>query len=367
MVSPNLSSVSFPVSSSSLPVGARLHNRYEVRGYIGGGANGTVYEVYDHKQQHIAALKMLDPAREPPGGWYVEAEFLTRLRGDYILPILNADEEAGVPFLVTEVMANRSTEAHITPGVGVPVNRAATWVQQACAGVSRILDLRALHRDIKPANLFLDRDLNVLVGDFGLACPMDASGGGTPAGSPETMAPEIAQGQPTGPRSEVYSLGASLYQLIAGHWLNPDVHAMHLARARAGDIYAAVASHTPTSIGDVAPHVTQGLRAVIMRAVAPDPADRYATPAALAAAIGGRTIPRRAWTRTAPCAGHVTCFIGIRAGFNDYQLCAVPTGTRGRLELQSRHVQSGRKIGPWPVVTPARLTATIRARIAAMT
>lgn len=351
-----------------LPVGSLFYNgRYEIRGHVGGGVNGQVYEVFDIRQKYVAALKVLDPNNPPPGGWFVEAEFLTDLQGDYILQVRNADDDAGVVFLVTDLMANGSTADQIQPGIGVPYDQAATWMQQACSGVSRILDKRALHRDIKPANLFLDDDLNVLVGDFGLICRMDAHGNGTAYGSTETLAPEVVNGQLTNIRSEVYSLGATLYQLIAGHWLNPTVQAMHDAHAPADLIFSEVAGHVPAPIGNVAPHVPQGLRSVIMKAVDPDPVKRYANPAEFAAAIGGRTRPRRTWVRTTPCAGHTTCFIGTRPGANTYQLCAVPTGQRGRHELQSRHVPSGQKLNPWPVVTRAQLAAKLRSRIVDLT
>lgn len=351
-----------PSLPSTLPAGARIHNRYEVIGHLGGGANGQVYEVHDHKQNYDAALKMLDPSKPPPGGWWVEAEVLTTLRGDYILPILNADDEAGVPFIVTEVMKNRSTADHIPPDVGVPVDQAATWVQQACIGVSRILDKRILHTDIKPSNLFLDKDFNALIGDFGLACPMDANGNGHAYGSAETLAPEVVNGQVTNARTEVYSLGATLYELIAGHWLNPAI--THLTDPR--QVFPIVAAHTPAPIGDVAPHVPVGLRAIIMRAVDPNPANRYANPAEFAAAIGGRTKPRRTWVRTTPCAGHTMCFTGTRPGANTYQVCAVPTGVRDRHQVQSRHSASGQKINPWPDVTRAKLIGKLRSRLSAL-
>jgi serine/threonine-protein kinase len=325
--------------------------------------NGQVYEVRDHKQKFNAALKLLDPKRQPPGGWYVEAEFLTQLRGDYILPILNADDEAGVPFIVTEIMPNKSTADHGRSDIGVPVDQAATWVQQACIGVSRILDKRVLHRDIKPANLFLDKDFNVLVGDFGLVCPMDPSGGGSAAGSVETMAPEVAKGQATNARTEVYSLGATLYQLIAGHWLNPAITRLTDPRT----VWSIVAAHVPTPIGDVAPHVPVGLRSIIMKAIDPDPAARYADPSRLAAAIGGRTTPRRTWTRTTPCLGHTMCFTGTRSGARTILVCAVPTNARGGHQVQAHQVPSGRKLNPWPEVSRGQLVAKLRSRMSDLT
>ena len=89
---------------------------------------------------------------------------------------------------------------------------------KAAIGVARIHDRRLLHTDIKPANLFLDADNHVLVGDLGLDSRMDAAGTGHPAGSVETMAPEVGLGLRTTVRSDVYSLGSCLYQLLTGDW-----------------------------------------------------------------------------------------------------------------------------------------------------
>lgn len=343
----------------SLPVGHRIHNRYRIDGYLGGGVNGEVYEVYDEKQEMTAALKLL--TNPPPGGgpWF-EAELLTGLRGDYILPILNADEEAGAPFIVTEVMRNGSTDDHNSAGVGVEPARAARWIQQASIGVARIHDRRLIHTDIKPANLFLDADDNVLVGDLGLASRMDAAGTGHPAGSEQTLAPEIALGLRTTVRSDVYSLGATLYQLLAGDWLNP---ALKTIPGRAA-IYTAVAHHTPAPIGNVAPHVPIALRNIVMKAVAPDPAGRYANANELAAALGGRPHVMRYWVRDNPCAGHTTCFTGYKSAAGTIKVCAVPTGSRGHHTIESRRIPAGTRIGlPWPQATRGGLVAKLRSRL----
>jgi hypothetical protein len=89
-------------------------------------------------------------------------------------------------------------------------------------------------------------------------------------------------------------------------------------------IMATIAAHgTPRPLGEVAPHVPIGLRAIVMKAIDPDPAKRYATADELAAAIGARSRPTRTWTRNQPCKGHTTCF----------------TGTKGR----SQHLQGVRR------------------------
>lgn len=345
----------------SVPIGRRLRNRYRVDGYLGGGQNGHVYEVWDTRQNQRAALKLLTTT--PFGPWQ-EAEMLTGLDGKYILPILNADDEAGVPFLVTEVMEHGTLEGKIVSDIGAPVDRSAEWVRQACIGIARVHDRRLLHTDIKAGNLFLDEDDNVLVGDFGLACRMNSAGDGHGAGSPESMAPEVAAGQPTTVRSDVYSLGATLYYLLAGHWLNPSLKNL----TNWGALQAAVAAHPAARpIGDVAPHVPIGLRAITMKAVAHDPADRFANPTDFAAALGARTRPRRSWDRDVPCATHTACFTGKRTGASTYKLCAVPTGVRDRHVIEVRRIPQNTRVLPWPEVAGRQVMARARARIAELT
>lgn len=367
--SPTLWSVTVNILPGNSPLGRRIHNRYRIDGYLGGGKNGHVYEVWDEKQKQRVALKLMDANRAAPVGTWFEAEVLTGLRGDFILPILNADDDAGVPFIVTEVMHNGSCADAIVADLGVSVDRAAKWTQQACVGVSRIHDLRLLHNDIKPANLFLDADDNVLVGDLGLSCRWDTNGNGHPAGSVETMAPEVARANPTTIRTDVYSLGATLYQLLAGHPLNPELEPAEAAGATPQQIWAMVAAHTPRPLGDVAPHVPQGLRQIVMRAVDPDPANRYAAPADLGAAIGSRTRLPRVWTRDSPCPGHTTCFTGIRPGAATFKVCAVPTGNGARQVVQAHRVPAGTRIKTpaWREVTPAKLSQELRARMNALT
>ena len=350
----------------NFPVGHRIRNRYRLKRYLGGGVNGRVYEVWDERQEQTVALKLM--LKAAPAGVWTEATVLTGLRGDFILPILNADDDAGVPFIVTEVMRNGSVDDRNIPNVGVDVDQAARWIQQASLGVARIHDRNLLHNDIKPANLFLDGDDNVLVGDLGLACLMNANGNGHAAGTPSTMAPEVARAKPTTVRSDVYSLGATLYEMLAGHHLNPSVQAAINAGAPPSKVYDIVSSHVPAPLGNVAPHVPLGLRQIVMKAISPEPAERYETPTELAAAIGARTRPRRTWRRDAPCTGHTTCFTGTRAGASTFKVCAVPSGVRDRHTVEARRLPAGTRINPpWPEVTRGKLVQELRTRMRDLT
>jgi serine/threonine-protein kinase len=354
--------VTAPVSVHALPPSFVINGRYEVVRFLGGGATSIVYEVLDQHQGETAALKFI--LNMPPAAIWVEAQVLTGLRGEYILPVRNADFASGIPFLVTKV-APRTVQHAIAPDVGADVELAITWLRQACRGVARVHDVNLLHTDIKPENLFLDQHNNALVGDFGYASLRDALGHGHYAGTAQTMAPEVATvgttvapadlhlHRPTSVASDVYSLGATLYWTLAGqpaHHVPGDQDAtMRL-----------VAAGPPPRLRDVAPHIPQALAERVETAMARDPADRYSSAAAFDAALGSLPSVVRWWNRITPHPGHTCCFVGTGHG-SDLHVCAAPTGVRTQHEIQISHVGSGRRVNPWPKVpTPRGLPLALR-------
>ena len=346
----------------ALPAGFVINGRYEVVQVLGGGATSIVYEVRDHHQGETSALKFI--LNMPPGAIWVEAQILTGLRGEYILPVRNADFASGIPFIVTEV-APRTVQHAIEPGVGTDIDAAIAWIRDACRGAARVHDVNLLHTDIKPENLFLDQHDNALVGDFGYASLRDASGNGHYAGTAQTMAPEVATigatvapadlglHRPTSVASDVYSLGATLYWLLAGQ---PSHHVP-------GDQDATmriVMAGPPPRLRDVAPHVPQALADRVETAMRRDPADRYASAAAFDAALGSLPTVHRRWNRITPHASHTHCFLGTGHA-SDLYVCAVPTGLRAEHEIQISHAGSGRRVNPWPkVATPRGLPLALR-------
>jgi len=347
--------VSGPLSPAALPPGFLINSRYEVISTLGRGSNGVVYEVLDHHQGEVSALKIiLAPVHMV--GWN-EAQTLTGLRGEFILPVRNAELASGLPFIVTAVAPR--TVAKVMQRGPIDVDQAVHWIRQASRGIARIHDVGLLHNDIKPDNLFLNEHYNVLVGDLGVACIRDThTGKGHFAGTAETMAPEVAaigatlpqaawQGQrPTSLGSDVYSLGATLYWLLAG---TPPftVPGNGIATMQA------VAAGPPPRTRDVAPHVPQALADRVERAMARNPADRYPSAAALDAALGNMPTVIRHWNRVVTHAGHTACFLGTGHG-SDLNVCAVPTGTRTQHRIEIRHVASGRRVSPWPLVATQR-------------
>jgi serine/threonine-protein kinase len=343
-------------------IGQVINGRYEVLDFLGGGGYGQVYKVQDHTTGQISALKTTSTWT---GGPWDEAQILTGLQGEYVLAIRNADLAAGVPFIVTEVAEHGTAQNAIASGIGIPVAQAVRWAQHASRGIARVHDLGLVHNDIKPDNLFISADGDPLVGDMGVSCLRDASGHGAFAGTAATMAPEVAvvpgtvpqalwpTVRPTSIASDIYSLGATLYWLLAGKppYSHPSSDMFAVA--------AAVVASPPQPLRDAAPNVPQGVAEVVATAMARNPLDRYPTAAAFDAALGSRSKQVRQWTPLTAHAGHSACFIGTGHG-SDLHVCAVPTGRGTQHEVQVHHVGSGRRVLPWKATPASALPQALR-------
>jgi eukaryotic-like serine/threonine-protein kinase len=233
-----------------------------------------------------------------------------------------------------------------TDGVGLRTDEVVTWIRQACIGVARAHDRLLIHNDIKPANLFLSAKGNCPVGDFGLASlvPPPPLVGVARGASAETAAPEVASAWPTGvpPASfstDVYSLGATAFWLVSGR---PPVNVAGINSF--GARMSAAAAQTPPRVRDVAPHVPVAIASVIEKAIRLDPADRYRSVTALAAALGSRSLPERRWYRTNEHAGDIGCWRGERAAYSTYTLCLEHDRNPNRCKVTTVHQGTSRRV-----------------------
>lgn len=351
-----------PGPAPTYGLGQVINGRYEVLDFLGAGGFGQVYKVQDQTTGQVSALKITSSWM---GGPWDEAQILAGLSGEFILGIRNADLVAGVPFLVTEVAEHGTAQKALASGIGLPVRQAVRWAQHASRGLARVHDLGLLHNDIKPDNLFISADGDAQLGDMGVSCLRDASGHGRFAGTAATMAPEVAAVpgsvpqplwptvRPTSIASDIYSLGATLYWMLAGQ--PPFSHPSNDMFLVAAEVVAG----PPSPLRDVAPNVPQGVADVVAKAMARLPHDRYPTAAAFDAALGGRSNQARQWTPLSAHAGHALCFIGTGHG-SDLHVCAVPTGKGSRREIQIHHTVSGRRVLPWRVVSASALPQALR-------
>ena len=212
-----------------LATGQRL-GPYEILDALGAGGMGEVYRARDSRLGRDVALKVLpaDRARDPDRlrRFETEARAVAALTHPHILAVHDVGTEDGLAFVVFELLEGRTLRRVLEAGPLAP-RRVAEYAVQVCRGLAAAHDKGIVHRDLKPENLLLTRDGQVKILDFGLAKLVhgDESGSGETStttdagvvlGTAGYMSPEQARGRPADARSDLFSLGAVLYEMLSG-------------------------------------------------------------------------------------------------------------------------------------------------------
>jgi tRNA A-37 threonylcarbamoyl transferase component Bud32 len=268
-----------PVTPSPHHVG-----RFQVRARLGAGAFGTVYRAWDPRLEREVALKVpregtLDSPQRLER-FLREARAAARLRHPHIVPVYEAGQAGGGPFIATAFIPGQTLAAVLEAGP-LDYRRAARLGRALALALAYAHGQGVVHRDVKPANVLIDAQDQPLLTDFGLARRQDATRLtqlGTLLGTPAYMAPEQAAGQTedTAPASDQYSLGVVLYEMLTGQtpFNGPaDVVLYHHLHS------------PPPPLRSRQPDVPADLEALCLRALAKRPADRHPSCQALADAL----------------------------------------------------------------------------------
>ena len=190
----------------------------------GQGGMGTVYRAEQASPRRIVAVKVLSQAAASPdklAAFHHEAETIARLEHPGILPVYGFGESDGRPYLVLRYLAGGSVATLLRKGP-IEVARAARWARAVAEALAFAHAHGLVHRDVKPSNMLLDEAGNVYLTDFGIAAASEAvsglasSGNLAAIGSAAYMSPEQGSGQATDPRSDLYSLAVSLFEMVTG-------------------------------------------------------------------------------------------------------------------------------------------------------
>jgi serine/threonine-protein kinase len=251
----------------------------------------NVYLADDLRHGRQVAVKILRPelgAILGPDRFTREIRIAAALSHPHILPLYDSGESAGRLFYVMPVVRGGSLRERLRAERRLPVAEAVEIVRQAAAALDYAHGHALIHRDIKPENILLHEG-EAMVTDFGIAL----AAGSAPAerltetgflvGTPEYMSPEQAAGERTlDARSDVYSLGCVLYELLAGE-------APHAGPSPKSLIARRFTEPAPR-VRRVRPDVPAAVDEAVARALAPDPSDRFPTAAAFAEALAGRVV-----------------------------------------------------------------------------
>ena len=199
-------------------------SHYKIIEKLGEGGMGVVYKAQDLKLDRMVAIKFL-PAHlsaspDSKARFLQEAKATAALNHPNILNVYEVDDQEDGMFLVMEYLEGMTLKKYMTnlnSGTGVPVHQAIEWASQIAEGLKAAHGKNIVHRDIKPENVMLTNDGKLKIMDFGIAKLKSSSGltrTGTSLGTLSYMAPEQAQGEAADQRSDIWSLGVVLYELL---------------------------------------------------------------------------------------------------------------------------------------------------------
>lgn len=262
--------------------------RYLLLSELGAGGMGTVFKARDTAMDRLVALKLIrDERLANPAAlarFQQEVRAAARLAHPNIVRAYDAGTADGRYFLVTELVTGHDLGHELARRGALPPGEACEYARQAAVGLQHAHEQGLTHRDIKPSNLlFSTADRTVKVADFGLARVGEAGAGGLTAdgsvmGTPDYIAPEQASSATAADiRSDLYSLGCTLYHFLTGHVPFPtdSAYAKLLAHARA----------EPEPLDDACPGLNPALVGVVQKLMAKNPAERFQTPLEAAEAL----------------------------------------------------------------------------------
>jgi len=252
--------------------------RYEIVGELGRGAMGVVYKAVDPVIGRSVAVKAIKLSAEGTGLTRPEllARFQTEARAAGLLThpnivvVFDAGEEDGLYYITMELVEGKSLQALLDDGHAFPLPRVLRIMDQACSALQFAHERNVVHRDIKPANLMLTADDTVKVTDFGTAKILQFGTVQQTAhvmGTPSYMSPEQVKGRAVDGRSDIFSLGVMLYEMVTGEKPFPGQNITTV-------IYKIV-NEEPVPPKQVDPTIHAGISAVVMKALVKDPEGRY--------------------------------------------------------------------------------------------
>jgi tetratricopeptide (TPR) repeat protein len=257
-----------------------LGGRYRLERELGRGGMGMVYLARDMQLDRLVALKFLgslvDDSEEFRQRFIREAKAAARVNHPNIVHIYDISASLGRAYIAMEYVEGMNLHAYVHKWGALQPREAVNIMVQACDALGAIHEVGIIHRDIKPDNILVAKGGLVKLSDFGLAKAGNSRITGTNAimGTPAYMSPEQARGQEADPRSDIYSMGLVLYEMLTA-----------ATPFRDGDLLQRQQLEMPPEPKTIIPAVSDELNGIVMKAIQKNPEERYQSAGDLIAAL----------------------------------------------------------------------------------
>lgn len=263
-------------AKEELATGSTFAGRYQIIEELGKGGMGRVYKVLDKETKERIALKLIKPEiasdRKTIERFKNELTTARKIRHKNVCGMYYLGEDKGRPYITMEHVSGEDLKSSIRRFGNLPTGKAIAIARQICEGLEEAHSLGIVHRDLKPNNVMIDDHGNTRIMDFGIARSIKGksiTGSGVMIGTPEYMSPEQVEGKEVDERSDLYSLGVILYEIVTGRLPFEGETPLSIAHKHRYE--------PPPDPRKLNPQVPEDLSRLILRCLEKDKANRYQT------------------------------------------------------------------------------------------
>jgi serine/threonine-protein kinase len=257
-----------------LTSGSEFAGRFQIIEELGRGGMGKVYKAIDKKINEKIALKLIKPEiasdKKIIDRFNNELRMARKIGHRHVGRMYDINEEEGTHYITMEYISGQDLKGLIRQSGQLAVGTTISIAKQVCQGLSEAHRLDVIHRDLKPSNIMIDKTGNVRIMDFGIARSIKAkgiTGTGMLVGTPEYMSPEQIEGKSIDKRSDLYSLGVILYEMVTGR--------VPFEGETPFVIGAKHRSEKPQDPGELNPQIPEELSSVILKCLVKESSKRY--------------------------------------------------------------------------------------------
>jgi len=259
-----------------LTTGSNFGDRYQIIEELGKGGMGKVYRVLDKKLNEEAALKLIKPDissdKKIIERFKTELKLARKIGHPNVGRMYELLEHEGTHYITMEYVAGQDLKGLIRQSGQLAIGTSLSVVKQVCEGLAEAHRLGVVHRDLKPSNIMIDKEGSARIMDFGIARSLKAKGitrAGVMIGTPEYMSPEQIEAKETDQRSDIYSLGVILYEMLTGRLPFEGDTPLSIAVQHRSD--------TPKDPRAINAQIPEDLGLAIFKCLEKDKGDRYQT------------------------------------------------------------------------------------------